>query len=471
MTCLEDGFELFDDWLIRHMNSGNVHVEFLSEAPVKADEVEVHVTPGVRRAPLAHKCLREIEMDEGVDSDPDEDDGTGSYADYLQRRVEKNIPSARVHGIDPRVLGTESIYEHLASKQGSRDAEETLLRKLGHFRTALPPVVPSWEAFFGATAQLLYYSDGVKVDFAPFLHACVGSAENFRTFFRELYFGSLPAAFAKLQINSKTLPMTRIRSSTWDKNHSEASPVIRGDIREIVPIHTVPHDLCLKSRSSEVPRTWIAALIEQVRCAGAAELAAAAETWYMGSVEKLLADPKTADSSGDYFAAWLRECHNDIYKDIDMSDPQKVLNSSKMYSFDRPPSKKICHNLKNIRIPGLDAGFEELKAWDPEKRTTSNRERMIAQLFIDAYQLRLVDLSAILKMAAATLSAPKGKPVVIILYAGEDHTRNVSEFWLSHGFTHRGLPNKGYVGKKHFKWDEPRALSLPSYLHDFNELF
>jgi len=148
-----------------------------------------------------------------------------------------------------------------------------------------------------------------------------------------------------------------------------------------------------------------------------------------------------------------------------------MLNSSKMYSFDRPASKKICHNLKNIKVPSLDAGFEELKAWNPEKRATNNRERMIAQLFIDAYQLRLVDLSAILKMAAVTLSAPKGKPVVIVLYAGEDHTRNVSDFWRSHGFGHQGLANEGYVGKKSFRWNEPRALSLPSYLHNFSELF
>jgi hypothetical protein len=462
---------MFDDWLIRHMNSSSAHVEFLSEAPVKPEEVEVHVTPGVRKAPLAHKCLREIEMDDGVDSGSDEDDGTGGYADYLQRRVDKNIASERVHGIDPRVLGTEPIYEHLASTQTPKDAEDMRLKKLRHSRGTLPPMVPSWEAFFGATAELLYYSHGVKVDFAPFLRACIGSADNFRMFFKELYFGTLSGAFEKLHINSKTLPMTRIRSSTWDRNKPGSSPVIRWDIREIVPFQVAPYDLCLKSRSSAVPRTWVSALLEQIRCAGASDLATAAETWYMDSVEKLLADPKTGDSTGDYFAAWLRECHSEIYKDIDISDPQKMLNSSKMYSFDRPPSKKICHNLKNIKIPSLDAGFEELNAWDPEKRVTNCRERMLAQIFIDSYQLRLVDLSAVLKMAALTVSAPKGKPVVIILYAGEDHTNNVSEFWRSHGFGHKGLPNKGYVGKKSVGWTEPRALTLPSYLHDFSELF
>jgi hypothetical protein len=461
---------MFDDWLIRHANSSFAHVEFLSEAPVKPDEVELHVGSGVRGAPVAHKCLREIGSDGDGDECPDEeDDGTGSYLDYLLRRVTANIPPERIHGVDPRTLGVDPIYEHLA--QPYEDEEETILKDLGHVRVEMPPFMPSWEAFFGASAQLLYYNSGVKADFAPFLRACVGNADSLRNFFRELYFGTVAEAISNLSYDETTRPMTRVRSLTWDQTIAGAPKIIRPDARELLPVQAAPIECYVKASGSEPSRTWISGLAEQIRQAGGTDVVAAAQAWYMGSVDDLISDPKMGDDSGDYFAAWLRECHYDIYKDIDHSDPLIMRKAAKMCSFDKPKSKRLCHDLREIRIPNVDEAFEELRRWDPEKRPSTNRERVIGQILVDAFSLRLVDLSAILKMAALAAAAPDDKPVVLIFYAGEDHTRTVTEFWRSQGFSHGALPRKGYVGKRLYKFEEPRALSLPSYLHDFSELF
>merc|ERR1719265_3084251 len=63
LACLSEGIELFDDWLIRHANSQNMHVNLILEAPISADDVELHVEENASPAPLADKQLREIEPD------------------------------------------------------------------------------------------------------------------------------------------------------------------------------------------------------------------------------------------------------------------------------------------------------------------------------------------------------------------------------------------------------------------------
>ena len=70
---------------------------------------------------------------------------------------------------------------------------------------SLPTPVPSWEAFFGGAADLLYYHPEVKADFAPFLTRCVGSADQLRRFFNFLFFGNGPCTgrVTIAQIDSK----------------------------------------------------------------------------------------------------------------------------------------------------------------------------------------------------------------------------------------------------------------------------
>mmetsp|Transcript_26812 Transcript_26812/g.58923 ORF Transcript_26812/g.58923 Transcript_26812/m.58923 type:complete len:83 (-) Transcript_26812:88-336(-) len=77
----------------------------------------------------------------------------------------------------------------------------------------------------------------------------------------------------------------------------------------------------------------------------------------------------------------------------------------------------------------------------------------------------------VLKVADVAASAPAGAQVVVMVYAGEDHTRTVADFWNKQGFSNRGLPECGVVGKRDWEDDEPRGLSFPPYLQDVKQLF
>lgn len=79
----------------------------------------------------------------------------------------------------------------------------------------------------------------------------------------------------------------------------------------LVPVPRAPLERFLKAKGHEPLRTWLSGLAERLRLSGAAELMAKAEEWYFEAVEELLADPKVKDAEGDYFMAWLRECHRE----------------------------------------------------------------------------------------------------------------------------------------------------------------
>jgi hypothetical protein len=121
---LVDGFELFDDWLIRQVGSSSAHVEFIQEAPVSAEEVELHVEPSVDPAPPAHERLRLMDLDSDEDDDDEPHLGGGCYLDYLRRQTFIHMPKECVHAVDPRVLGDaedENLPEFLhGSFQASR---------------------------------------------------------------------------------------------------------------------------------------------------------------------------------------------------------------------------------------------------------------------------------------------------------------------------------------------------------------
>lgn len=76
----------------------------------------------------------------------------------------------------------------------------------------------------------------------------------------------------------------------------------------------------LKAKGSDPPRLWVSGLVDSVERAGLGGLVQRARQWFETAVNSLLDDPKS-DPEGDYFKAWLRECHPEIYKDVDISDP------------------------------------------------------------------------------------------------------------------------------------------------------
>merc|ERR1712224_300812 len=90
---------------------------------------------------------------------------------------------------------------------------------------------------------------------------------------------------------------------------------------EMIDVPYLPVQCYLKARASDPPRTWTSALFAGFRARGgeAARLAEDARDWALKSIRHLAADPKGHDdpeTGGEYFAAWLREVHREIYDDI-----------------------------------------------------------------------------------------------------------------------------------------------------------
>jgi len=415
-----------------------------------------------------------MEPDSDEDAEEANSPGNGSYLDFLRRRVLQHMAD-RAHCVDARTLGDADDENLPAALRGSFDSFRTEHTDVEESEAAAYKVawqgpvardhLPSWEAFFGGAADLLYYAPHVKADYTPFLLECVGKPQKLRTFFRHLYFGTVPDALSSIRIDSETRPSTHIRSlvmETADTAFRRPAGYCASG-RRTVPVRRAPLDRYLKAPGFDTPRTWVAGIAERLRRAGADSLVEAARNWYLEAVDEMLADPKTADIEGDNFAAWLRACHREVYDDIDTYDPLKLkrLRSAKGKSGRR-------HNIEEIRIPGADEAFVEFAKGEPAK---GSRQQVLSKIIVDSFQLRSVDLAMVLKAAEVALRAPEGERLVIVQYAGLDHTRMAVKFWRSQGFKATGLPNCGRLGKDIWEDDERRALTLPSYLKDLSTLF
>jgi hypothetical protein len=355
--------------------------------------------------------------------------------------------------------------------------EETLeLEKLGHLASNAGDddvVLPSWEAFLGGGADLLYHAHHVKGNYVPFLKTCVGSADALRRFHDALYFGTVPQALAEITINEQTRPSAAIRSLVHQSADpaAAATPRLMGhcsDRRQPIPVRAAPVDRYVKARGFDTPRTWVSGVAEKLRESGQQAFVNKVKNWYWKCVNRMLADPKNVDTMGDNFAAFLRAAHPEIWNDIDNSETKKLRRQRWARS---KTNKGHRYDMSDIRMPSVEEAFAEFTSSEPATAAASRREEVLGQVFVDAFQLRLVDLSMVLKTAAAIASAPADENVVIVLYAGADHTNNIAKFWRSSGFSPAGLPNEGVVGKDDYESDEPKCLAFPSYLHDLNKLF
>jgi hypothetical protein len=491
---LGDGFELFDDWLIRQAGSSTAHVEFVMEAPVNADELELHVEPNLPPAPLAHESLQRIDEDSDEDEEEEPNMGGGHYLDYLRRQALLHLPPGRVHGADSRMIGDaedsnlpedlRGSFEEPRFQQPVADNEED--RELRARNAVWAPTtrmvtdtdhnesgsLPSWEAFLAGAADLLYHAPHIKADYAPFLASCIGSTDALWRFYEALYFGTVPEALAEINLNEETRPLACIRSLAYQP--SGDGPLMRrpmatcSDGRKPVPVRAAPLDRYLKACGFEAPRTWISGLSEKLRQHGAGNFVSAAKTFFREAVSHGLANPKKGDPHGDIFAAWLRASHRDIYDDIDTLDCEKLMRKGFARSKSHPSHR---YDLKNIHAPCFEEAFAELAMPKPSEQPSSSRQQILSKVLVDPFALRSVDLAMILKVGNIVSSAPSKSPVVVVLYAGADHTDSVTKFWRSQGFSHSGLPGKGRIGKSDFEDDEVRCLSFPSYLHDFGKLF
>jgi len=184
------------------------------------------------------------------------------------------------------------------------------------------------------------------------------------------------------------------------------------------------------------------------------------------------ADPKGNDDQdfgGEWFLAWLRQVHREVYDDIDRSDPSKILQRQWMASESREGRKRR-HQVGDVKIPTCQAAFTEILEGFKHDEAPTRRMSVLAQIFIDVWMLRLVDYAAVLK-ALDVVACSSSARVVVVCYFGSAHARAVEHCFRFLGLTPRGLSAEGLVGKPDHEDDECRALDLPSYLRNLRELF
>ena len=344
---------------------------------------------------------------------------------------------------------------------------------------------PSFEGFFGQTTDSLYYSPHVKLSYSPFLAKCVGSLSNWETLFTNLFLGgTIPDALAVLDLD-ESRDHIYVRSpllKSWNPDTSSYEHRHRDDGEQYITYPFFPYIFHLTARGSSPPRTWSSQLFARL-CAHDAnpilfddamnrkDIAVAARDWTLESIRRHSKDPKGYDDphcGGEWFEAFLRAVHRDIYDDIDLSDSAVLLR--KKYMKSECSGRK--HNIGKIQIPSCQDGFDEIMdRFGMEHASRSDtivtpRVEVMAKILIDIWMSNLVDFSTVLKVAEVVSDA-KTENIVVICYMGSAHTRAVADFYVNR----MRFKKKTFVGK--FEWDddEPHTMKLPSYLWKISELF
>mmetsp|Transcript_12093 Transcript_12093/g.26469 ORF Transcript_12093/g.26469 Transcript_12093/m.26469 type:complete len:269 (-) Transcript_12093:273-1079(-) len=246
-----------------------------------------------------------------------------------------------------------------SNEEAEREEEDTV-----SCRRALP----SWEGYFSAASELLYYSPQVKANYTPLLLQIFCTAATAKALFKALYFGSVDEAVDLLSLRREKAP------------------------RGTNPLHT--WTLALQSRLLESAKDHPDAkeLVQEVR------------TWYRWPVQYLLQDPKNADKTGDYFAAYLQAAYRDIYHDMDRSNPEVLQRREHMPSLSKGKKKK--HRVGDISIPGVAEAFDKWKRLNLETQPSTAKDRVLSQVIVDAYQTSMVDISTVLSPSPAALPKP-----------------------------------------------------------------
>ncbi|CAJ1959736.1 unnamed protein product [Cylindrotheca closterium] len=328
---------------------------------------------------------------------------------------------------------------------------------------------PSIEGFLGQNSDFLYYSKHVKVCYSPFMVKCVQSLENWDNFFTTLFFGgSIPEALSLLKLEGNTEYMY-VRSQVQDLGNGEYG--YRPDGEEYISYPFFPSFFYLCAKGTSSPTTWISNLFNRVYDDASSPNsqihALAIQNWWMGKIHRNLKDPKGSDDpdcGGEWFEAYLHAVHREIYNDIDRSDATALLKKNKMQSL----SGNRKHDIGKIQIPNGKQGFEEMVESFSSKTKTGidPRAEVLSKILIDIYTSCLLDIAVALKVAEIAQTS-KQKKVVIVLYLGSAHTKEVSKFFVEGLFFKR----KAFLGKMEYKEDEHHKLELPSSLWNPSELF
>lgn len=347
---------------------------------------------------------------------------------------------------------------------------------------------PSFEGFFGQNTDILYYSLHVKAYYSPFLAKCVGSLKNWEVFFTHLFLGgTVPDALSVLRLKDNSdKKYVHVRSPLlkhWDPVANEYQWRERDDEEENITFPFLPFHCYLMAKGSSPPRTWSSNLFANlVATEGCKQLAYEAQTWTLETIKGYSADPKNADDAeggGEWFLAYLRGAHREIYDDIDRSDPTVLLHRKHMDSEDN--GKRRRHNIGSITIPSCQAGFNEIVAGyskiDMQARPITCGEgyslpkiECMAKILIDIWMSSLVDFSAILKIftiVSKKVTISENKNVVIVCYMGSVHTKAVGEFFSKR----MGFTRKAFAGNLNWDEDASRKIQLPDALWNVKKLF
>jgi len=331
--------------------------------------------------------------------------------------------------------------------------------------------LPSFEGFFGQPSELMYYVPHMHACFAPLLARVIKSPEAMNKFFTALFFGgTIPEALAVLDLSPEALPYTWVRSPIRLKGQRIKR---RNDKDSVIEFPYFPIGAYLKAKGTNPPRTWLSDLFARCAARGgdAERLAKAARTWALDGIAHMAKDPKghdTPEHGGDWFAAYLRAVHRDMYDDLDTSDPAALLTARHVASLSKGRGKK--YNLGKIGLPSAAASFEAIIEGFTPDAVVNPRASVLAKIALDIWVLSLVDYATVLRTVEAVVTSPCDR-VVVVVYLGSQHTSAIVKFWRKHGFSDRGLPKRGLVGKLAWEQYDSLWLSFPSCLCDLTELF
>ena len=342
---------------------------------------------------------------------------------------------------------------------------------------------PSFELFFGANTDILYYSPHVKMAYFPFLMYCVESLDNWKAFFNALFFGgTIPEALETLNLrsvdNRQSLHVRSPILQQWDPQTNSYVWKERNDDEYYATCPYFPFAVHLKAKGSSPPRTWSSQLFADLyeMDGGRRKLALLMKSWILDSIHRNMDDPKDSDDKecgGEWFDFYLREVHRDIYDDIDTSDSTVLLQKNYMKSLSGRMLKK--HNIGKIKIPSAEDAFQEMRSHYNQWCTSPSRDtinlvtpqvEVLAKILIDIWVSNLFDFSLLLKIANICAKETKDN-IVVVCYVGSGHARATSSFFCEK----LGFQRKELIGKFTWEDDEIQTLNLPSKLWNFSELF
>jgi len=509
-------------------------LHLLLEAPIPPSEVELcrDLMPGFEHTQAADciRCLSQDSDESSIDMHDPSCDGFGGYIPYIHRQlleIERAEEKSFLHCVDCRDLGCQHETEDIHSKEwldlldsderdkllGSQskhthhnngkclpdwnlspeEAEIDRLRDSGVLKSDEDEeddnseqeedeliTFPSYENFLNVS-EILYYTPHIKISYAPFLGKVVKSFDTWNAFFFELFFGgTISDALSMLDLSSINGQYLHTRSPImkfWNANTGEYEFHKRSNEENDLTLPMFPIQACLKAQGSEPSRTWcsnIFAGLLNSDCKDLNDIARDIKKWLGASITYQCKDPKEADNEiggGDWFLAYLRECHRDIYEDIDLSDPEDI---SKRTSIQGETKK---HKIGAIKIPSCVDGFQMItgeldKPKDESimKPIVSRSSEVMAKIIIDIYMNNLVDAATLAKIGQLISKETEKKNITIVCYLGSCHTKSITDFFMQPNYKFK---KRIFAGKYDYEDTdkEGKVIHLPPELWNLKSLF